>query len=214
MEDLRVLIVAEDVLARAGLAAIVGDAEPSWTIAQLAPDRLLADIDIYQPDIVLFDLAWGDATDTAQYIEATDAPFLFLLADEEQAAPLLAAVGDAVTERSLGLLLRNNQSPHILQALATVVAGLSVIEPALMMALTPPLSPTALVDEMVEPLTPREQEVLALIAEGLPNKAIALRLGISDHTVKFHINAILSKLNAQSRTEAVVQAARLGLLIL
>ncbi|RMG87967.1 MAG: DNA-binding response regulator [Chloroflexi bacterium] len=214
MEDLRVLVVAEDVLARTGLAAIVGEAEPSWTIAQLAPERLALDVDIYQPDIVLFDLAWGDATDIAPYIEATDAPFLFLLADEEQAALLLATVGDMVAVRPIGLLLRSNEAPPILYALSTVVAGLSVIDPSLMTALTPQLSPAALADEIVEPLTPREQEVLALIAEGLPNKAIALRLGISDHTVKFHINAILSKLNAQSRTEAVVQAARLGLLIL
>jgi DNA-binding NarL/FixJ family response regulator len=65
-----------------------------------------------------------------------------------------------------------------------------------------------------EVLTPREQEVLQLLAEGLPNKTIADRLYISEHTVKFHVNAILSKLGAQSRTEAVVRATRLGLLLL
>jgi len=56
--------------------------------------------------------------------------------------------------------------------------------------------------------------VLQLLAEGLPNKAIALRLDISDHTIEFHVNAILGKLGAQSRTEAVVRATRLGLIIL
>jgi DNA-binding NarL/FixJ family response regulator len=65
-----------------------------------------------------------------------------------------------------------------------------------------------------EALTPREQEVIQLLAEGLPNKTIADRLHISEHTVKFHVNAILSKLGAQSRTEAVVRATRLGLLLL
>jgi DNA-binding NarL/FixJ family response regulator len=65
-----------------------------------------------------------------------------------------------------------------------------------------------------EELTPRELEVLQLLAEGLSNKAIAYRLDISEHTVKFHVNAILGKLSAQSRTEAVVQATRLGLIIL
>jgi DNA-binding NarL/FixJ family response regulator len=64
----------------------------------------------------------------------------------------------------------------------------------------------------VEELTPRETEVLQLLADGLTNKAIAQRLGISDHTVKFHVNAVLGKLGAQSRTEAVVRATRLGLL--
>ncbi len=65
-----------------------------------------------------------------------------------------------------------------------------------------------------EPLTWRELEVLSLIAEGLPNKGVAQRLGISEHTVKYHINAILGKLGAESRTEAVTRAARLGWLIL
>jgi DNA-binding NarL/FixJ family response regulator len=57
-------------------------------------------------------------------------------------------------------------------------------------------------------------EVLGLLAEGLPNKTIAERLGISPHTVKFHVNAILGKLGVQSRTEAVILANRLGLVLL
>jgi len=63
-------------------------------------------------------------------------------------------------------------------------------------------------------LTPREQEVLQLLAEGLPNKAIASQLSISEHTVKFHVNAIMGKLGAQSRTEAVTRATRAGLILL
>jgi len=66
--------------------------------------------------------------------------------------------------------------------------------------------------EVVEPLTPRELEVLVLVAEGLPNKAIAASLGISDQTVKFHVAAIIAKLGATNRTEAVRQAIRRGLL--
>ena len=65
-----------------------------------------------------------------------------------------------------------------------------------------------------EPLTPRELEVLSLIAEGMPNKRVAQRLGISEHTVKYHLNTILGKLGAESRTEAVTRAARLGWLTL
>jgi DNA-binding NarL/FixJ family response regulator len=63
-------------------------------------------------------------------------------------------------------------------------------------------------------LSPRETEVLSLIAEGLANKAVAGRLDISEHTVKFHVNAILGKLGAQSRTEAVTRATRMGLISL
>jgi len=69
-------------------------------------------------------------------------------------------------------------------------------------------------DFPVEELTPRETEVLQLMADGLTNKAIAQKLSISEHTVKFHVNAILGKLGVQSRTEAVVRATRLGLLLL
>jgi DNA-binding NarL/FixJ family response regulator len=66
----------------------------------------------------------------------------------------------------------------------------------------------------VEPLTAREREVLQLMAQGKPNKSIARDLAISEHTVKFHVNAILSKFGAQSRTEAVVLASRAGLVLL
>lgn len=69
-------------------------------------------------------------------------------------------------------------------------------------------------DAVVEPLTPREQQVLELLAEGLPNKAIAARLGISDQTVKFHVAAISGKLGATNRTDAVRLALRRGLLTL
>ena len=65
-----------------------------------------------------------------------------------------------------------------------------------------------------EPLTPRERDVLQLMAEGLPNKLIAARLSISEHTAKFHVSAIMTKLGAASRTEAVTIGARRGLLIL
>ena len=63
-------------------------------------------------------------------------------------------------------------------------------------------------------ITPRELEVLGIMAKGAPNKTLALRLGISEHTVKFHVNSIMGKLGAQSRTEAVVLATRLGLISL
>ena len=67
---------------------------------------------------------------------------------------------------------------------------------------------------LVEPLTPRELEVLELVAQGLSNKGIAERLGISDQTVKFHVAAIAGKLGALNRTDAVTRAVRIGLITL
>lgn len=69
-------------------------------------------------------------------------------------------------------------------------------------------------DALVEPLTPREKDVLRLLASGLANKEIAARLGISDHTVKYHVASILGKLGAASRTEAVSIGMRRGLILL
>ena len=69
-------------------------------------------------------------------------------------------------------------------------------------------------DGFEEPLTPREVQVLELLAEGLPNKAIAARLGISDQTVKFHVSSISGKLGAKNRTDAVRRAVRRGLITL
>jgi DNA-binding CsgD family transcriptional regulator len=80
-----------------------------------------------------------------------------------------------------------------------------------------PLLPTparAVPAPPAQPLTPREIEVLGMLAEGLGNKTIARRLGISEHTVKFHVGSILAKLDASSRTEAVTLGARRGLIML
>ena len=72
--------------------------------------------------------------------------------------------------------------------------------------------PHSAVEEIVEALTPREMDVLEMLAEGLSNKMIAHRLSISDHTAKFHVNSILAKLHAGTRTEAVTRGIRLGLI--
>jgi DNA-binding NarL/FixJ family response regulator len=95
---------------------------------------------------------------------------------------------------------------HGLVVLPAALAERMLSQPASVQALNPaPLD---------EPLTPREREVLELLAEGLSNKLIARRLQISEHTVKFHVSSIYAKLGASSRTEAVSQGARRGLITL
>jgi DNA-binding NarL/FixJ family response regulator len=104
-----------------------------------------------------------------------------------------------------GLLQANASSDQIIQAIKSVAAGLTIFDSAL----APP-SPDD--ESALEPLTPREGEVLRLLADGLGNKEIALRLSISEHTIKFHIRSILGKLGAASRTEAVTRGLRSGLI--
>jgi two-component system nitrate/nitrite response regulator NarL len=108
--------------------------------------------------------------------------------------------------------LRDVAPAPLLAALRAVARGLTVFEPALAALRATPRGATA--PSAPEGLTPREREVLGLLAEGLSNKAIADRLDISEHTAKFHVNAVLTKLGVQRRTEAVVRAARLGLVTL
>jgi DNA-binding NarL/FixJ family response regulator len=100
-------------------------------------------------------------------------------------------------------------------ALEAAAAGLVVVHPAELETVLPaPVGLPAALDELPEPLTPREREVLQMLAAGLANKEIAARLKISDHTVKFHVASILGKLGASTRTEAVSTGIRRGLVLL
>lgn len=203
MDEIRVLIVADDPLARAGLAALLAGQEGCAVVGQASGEDDLGEaLALYQPDAVLWDMGW-DAADLPDALGDwdADAPLLVALIPEPGLSAALWAAG------ARGLLPRDAAPERLVAALRAVVAGLAALDPALIARL-PGSAPAA----PVERLTPREAEVLALLAEGLANRAIAQRLGISEHTVKFHLNAILGKLGAQSRTEAVVLAIRLGLL--
>ena len=210
--DLRLLIIADNLLARAGLTALLS--ERGWTVsAQSAGGGLIADVERLQPDILVIDLSW-------QAGELTEA-----LASLEGAAPVLALVGEDETEETLeslrrvlslsssfALLPRESDLDAICAALNALDHGLVVLDPGYsalpIVAAQPPSAAQA------TPLTAREDEVLQLLAQGLTNRAIALKLGITEHTVKFHVNAIMTKLHAQSRTEAVVRATQLGMIVL
>jgi len=101
---------------------------------------------------------------------------------------------------------------QIIAAVHAAAAGLQVTPVEDGVGLLPRAQMHEPVEEIVEPLTPREMDVLEMLAEGLSNKMIAHRLSISDHTAKFHVNSILAKLNAGTRTEAVTRGIRLGLI--
>jgi len=208
LDDLRVLIVADDPLSRAGLAGLLSGL-PGCTLAgQLDTGAdLPSELEVYRPDVMLWDLGWEPVSvlDRLDDPGELNIPILGLLPPESSVAEMLAA---GVTS----LLFRDATPDKLLAALQATAQGLATLEPELMGALSPARPPEA--EALVEELTPRELEVLQLLAEGLPNKTIARQLKISEHTVKFHVNAILGKLGAQSRTEAVVRATRLGLLLL
>ena len=213
MYEVRVLVVADDPLARAGLATMLASQPGCNIVGQVAIDGDLRDvIEVYRPDVVIWDLGLNSG---AALERLTNPKGTFSLRDI--GAPVVALLtddGDAANAWSTGirgLVLRDASAEHIVAALRAAVEGLAIFEPALGPTFLPSRGqPPAL---PAEQLTPREFQVLRLLGEGQPNKEIARLLGISEHTVKFHVNAILGKLNVQSRTEAVVRATRLGLIL-
>jgi DNA-binding NarL/FixJ family response regulator len=94
-------------------------------------------------------------------------------------------------------------------AVQAAAAGLVVLSPRDLEAMLPAAQPA----RTIEALSPREIEVLGMMAEGISNKEIAARMGISEHTVKFHVASIMGKLHAGTRTEAVMLGVRLGLIM-
>jgi two-component system nitrate/nitrite response regulator NarL len=205
---LNILVVADDPLARAGLATLLAE-QPGIELSGQVPGEsdLAVALQVYQPDVVVWDLGWDPALSLERLADVAEdgPPVVALLPDELHTA-------DAWTAGARGLLLREVSAERLFATLSAVVEGVLVLDPVLSDALRPSrdLAPAPLAEE----LTPRELEVLQWLAQGLSNKAIAYQLGISEHTVKFHVNAIMGKLGAQSRTEAAVQATRLGLILL
>jgi two-component system, NarL family, nitrate/nitrite response regulator NarL len=220
MPDLRVMVVADDSLSRAGLAALLGSQPGLLVVGQASGSAsesasggagLREAIDVYQPHVLLWDAGWNPGPLLQQLGEArgqgnlSGLPWVLLLPDASHSAEAWALGVRA-------LLIRDAGPDRLAAALQGAATGLAVLDPALAAALIG--SRTNVPASPAEALTPREVEVLRLMAEGLPNKAIARQLGISEHTVKFHVNAILGKLDVESRTEAVVRATRLGLILL
>lgn len=200
MPELHVLIIAENPLARMGLAALLANHPDIVIVGQSGGAQVAAEAEMSNPDVLIVD--WNE--NTAPDLPA-GYPLLALLKDEGQAAEAWAA-------GARGLLLGTLDPERLVSAMASVVRGLVVMEAELVGSIGQ--MDTALLEMPHEALTAREMEVLQLVAEGLPNKIIAARLNITDHTVKFHVNAIMTKLGVQSRTEAVVRATKLGLIIL
>jgi DNA-binding NarL/FixJ family response regulator len=212
MLELRLLIVAPDPLARAGLATLLAGQPGLRVIGQTNSTAALpAELDTYRPDVIVWDLGWEPeehlplVADLIGDEDESSPAVIVLLPDEEQA-------GGAWSAGAKGLLLRETTAEQLAAAISATSQGLKTLDPLLSNQLLTTIPAPAL--NPAEELTARELQVLQLVAEGLTNKAIARQLEISEHTVKFHITTIMGKLNAPSRTAAVVRATRLGLILL
>lgn len=203
MDRLPVVVVSADPLARAGLSALVS-ARPDLSLAgEASPPDAVGRAAAHPGAALLVDLGAGEAAVGLGALLATAAPLVALAFDTAAAAAALRAGARAV-------LLRGATADAIAAALAAAARGLAVLDGPVADAFVRAPDPSG----GVEALTGREREVLSLLAEGLGNRAIASRLGISEHTAKFHVNSILGKLGASTRAEAIVRAARKGLVLI
>jgi NarL family two-component system response regulator YdfI len=213
---IRVLLAAASTVRNAGLEALVkkspllqlaGSLQSPLAVAQYAAQ--------FQPDVILLDLenehrVIGSAASPALPRIPSSCPAVALI-DESSADWAAHALRSGVR----AILPRDSNADEILAAIQAAHAGLVLLDPEVTQNLTsriptPAAQPAAGLDD----LTPREIEVLRMLAEGLGNREMAFRLGISDHTVKFHISSILDKLGAATRTEAVTMGIRMGIILL
>jgi DNA-binding NarL/FixJ family response regulator len=214
---IRVLVSANSAIELAGLTSLI-KAAPSLRLAgsTLGGARLTEQIELTRPDVVLQQPAAGDEETSERRLPGQDfdAPVRVLLVDASQFAGALRAL-NGTDSLVRAVLPRSATAEEIVAAVAAAAAGLLVLHPAVIEHVTIAFTPESRdLPAPGEVLSPRETEVLNMLADGLGNKEIAWRLHISEHTVKFHIGSIFNKLNASSRAEAVVIGIRRGLIAL
>lgn len=211
---IRVLVAADAVVMRAGLESLLSTHPELTVVASSTHLATLAQrVEALQPDVIVLECNQDEALQEKllRLGAVTEELNLVILVDEPQ--------GNWVTEAiRLGVravLPREATGEEIVATVIAAATGLVILHSDLIDVLLSILPSAARsLPRESQALTPREIEVLTMLAEGLGNKAIARRLNISEHTVKFHVGSIFSKLNASSRTEAVTLGARQGLIML
>jgi len=198
---IRLLIAAPSAVVRAGLEALAAS-NPAIELAGSFPD--LSSLEAVRPDVILAALPLEDLAPPADGL----APPIVLLPGESPPA----FTRDMLRLGVRALLSSNASAAEVLAAVEAAASGLAVLDPSMLDSLLPAAAAPMSADSPV--LTPRELEVLRMMAEGAANKTIAWKLNISEHTAKFHVASILSKLNAGSRAEAVAIGIRKGLILI
>jgi len=199
---LRVAVAAPDRFARLGLTTLLERFDDLHVVGDIDIDeRIGSRLRVINPDVLLADLQ----SQPPSALQEVDCPVVVLLSGAFAAADAFAAGAGAV-------LLRTATPERLHAALHAVTSDLVVADGEIAsVVFEHRLRPAG---EIEHALTHRELEVMQQLAAGRANRDIAATLGITEHTVKFHVNSILEKLGAESRTEAVVRAARLGIVVI
>ena len=212
VEQIQIVVVDDHPVLRDGLSAVLST-QPDFRVIGEAESGVEA-VEIIvelRPDVVMLDLEMPemDGVETLQRLREDDPDIrviVFTAFDTDE------RILPAVQAGAQGYLLKGAPRDQIGQAVRVVHSGDSLLQPVIASKLLRQASQTADSTDALGSVTPRESEVLNLLAHGLQNKEIAAQLGISERTVKFHVGSILSKLNAGNRTEVVTIAVQRGLI--
>jgi DNA-binding NarL/FixJ family response regulator len=206
-DPIRVLVVDDQTLVREGLASILAMLPGIALVATAADgEEALAAVARHRPDVVLMDLRMPrlDGVEATARIAAehptTRVVVLTTFADD-------ASVRAAIRAGASGYLTKDAGADQLRAAIEAASAGAAALDPTVLRSLAAPPPPAPAPDN----LTPREIEVLRLIAGGLSNDEIAARLVVAEATVKTHVNNIFAKIGARDRAQAVAYAFRTGL---
>lgn len=210
-EKIRVLVVDDHEIVREGLRTILGMESDIELIGEAkdgveAVEKALA----LSPDVILIDLVMPrkDGIQAIREIKAQvpDVRILVLTSFAED-----SHVFPAIEAGALGFMLKDTTSATLIQAIHIVYRDEPSLHPTVARKLMAARTQKAQKDEQVEPLTNREQQILALLAKGLTNQSIADQLVLSELTVRTHVSNILAKLNLGNRTQAALYALRHGM---
>ena len=210
MTTIRILLADDHPIVRDGLRAILGTQPDFEVVGEAAHGaEVLRQVDALRPDLLLLDLEMPrmDGVETLRQLRAEHPQvrvLVFTAFDTDE------RIMGALRAGAQGYLLKGTPREELFAAIRVVHEGGSLLQPIvaahLIRQVVDPPSPA-----VPDPLTPREHEVLELLAQGLQNKEIAAALAITQRTVKFHVSAVFHKLGAGNRTEAVTIAAQRGL---
>ena len=216
------IVVADDhEVVRAGFAALL-DSQPDFTVLGTASDGAQAVLACQElkPDVVLMDVRMPgtDGIEATRQLTsgAGHVPRVLILTTFD----LDEYVFDALRAGASGFLLKDATAERLFEAVRIVAAGEALLAPAITRRLIsefarirPAAWPAAASPAALAALTPRETEVLRLVAEGLSNPEVAARLVVTEETVKTHVSRVLGKLGLRDRTQAVVAAYESGLVV-
>ena len=206
---IRVLLADDHAVVRAGIRQFLEQADDIEVVAE-ADDGEAAKtlIEQCQPDVAVLDIQMPKASgiEVTRWVRANQREVGVLILTAYDDDPYVMAVLQAGAN---GYVLKTASPREIIRAVRDVHAGNSALEPSIVQKMIAQISSSAQ-SRPVEKLTNREMEVLALVAQGFTNKAIGVQLSISDRTVQGHLAHIFNKLQAGSRTEAVMRAVSLG----